>query len=222
MMIVPVSEWMRNEMSHSFLRDYNFKVIHNGIDTSIFHPYESGDIHYRLGLESDKKIILGLASVWLEEKGLYDFISLSKLLRPDEVIVLVGVDDKTSKKLPSSIIRIKRTENIEMLAQLYSAATVFVNPTWQDNYPTVNLEAISCGTPVVTYRTGGSVESVTSNTGYVVEQGDVEGLVKAIRDIETKGKSSYLRPCREYALAHFSKEDRYRDYLRLYEKLLSK
>jgi len=221
--IVTVSEWMRREMSKSFLKDYNFETIHNGINTTIFQPCEADDdIKMRLGIDPDKKIILGLASIWLEEKGLYDFIKMAEMLRPDEVIVLVGVDDKIAKILPSSIIHIKRTESLEMLAQLYSAATVFVNPTWQDNYPTVNLEAISCGTPVVTYRTGGSVESVTASIGFIVEQGDVAGLVEAVRKIAAKGKETYRHPCREYALANFNKEDRYLDYLRLYEKLLSK
>ncbi|WP_280120979.1 MULTISPECIES: glycosyltransferase [Muribaculaceae] len=220
MVIVPVSEWMREEMSKSFFRDSRFEVIHNGIDTSVFHPCEGLEMHRHLGVGADKKIILGLASIWSKEKGLDDFIKLSRLIGPDEVIVLVGVDDKTARQLPDSIRSIRRTENIEMLAQLYSEATAFVNPTWQDNYPTVNLEAISCGTPVVTYRTGGSIESVTDVTGRVVEQGDVAGLLAAVREIESLGADCFRHPCRDYALANFRKEDRYRDYLRLYENLL--
>ena len=94
-----------------------------------------------------------------------------------------------------------------------------MNPTWQDNYPTVNLEAIACGTPVVTYRTGGSVESVTEETGAVVEQGDVEGLSAAIHAIRERGKAAYAEVCRSYALAHFSKQDCFRKYIDLYESL---
>lgn len=220
MVIVPVSEWMRGEMSKSFFKDCRFEVIHNGIDTSVFHPSEGSEMRRRLSVGADKKIILGLASIWSKEKGLDDFIKLSRLIGPDEVIVLVGVDDKTAGQLPESIRSIRRTENIEMLAKLYSEATVFVNPTYQDNYPTVNLEAISCGTPVVTYRTGGSIESVTDATGRVVEQGDVAGLLGAVREIESLGADCFRQPCRDYALANFRKEDRYRDYLRLYENLL--
>lgn len=220
MVIVPVSEWMRGEMSKSFFKDCRFEVIHNGIDTSVFHPSEGSEMRRRLGVGADKKIILGLASIWSKEKGLDDFIKLSRLIEPDEVIVLVGVDDKTAGQLPESIRSIRRTENIEMLAKLYSEATVFVNPTYQDNYPTVNLEAISCGTPVVTYRTGGSIESVTDATGRVVEQGDVAGLLGAVREIESLGADCFRQPCRDYALANFRKEDRYQDYLRLYENLI--
>ena len=221
MVIVPVSEWMRDEMSRSFLKDYTFKVIHNGIDTSLFHPSEGRGVRRDLGIGEEQKIILGLASVWSSEKGLDDFIKLSEMLNADETVVLVGIDAKTAKRLPASIKWIRRTENIEKLAELYSVSTVFVNPTYQDNYPTVNLESISCGTPVVTYRTGGSVESITPDTGRIVRQGDVEGLLAAVREIESIGKDGFVNACRDYALANFRKEDRYNDYMQLYESLLN-
>lgn len=221
MVIVPVSEWMRGEMSHSFLREYPFRVIHNGIDTTVFRPYDDcTDLRARFGIAPDSKIILGLASIWSAEKGLDDFIDLAGRLAPDETLVMVGVDPHTARRLPQSVRWLRRTENIEMLARLYSAATAFVNPTYQDNYPTVNLEAIACGTPVVTYRTGGSVESVTPATGRIVEQGDVAGLLAAVREIASLGRDAFVGPCREFALANFRKEDRYDDYLRLYDELL--
>ena len=221
MMIVPVSEWMRSEMSHSFLKDYRFKVIHNGIDLNVFAPTESSQIKSKYGLPEGKHIILGLASIWSKEKGWDDFMQLATRVGDDEVIVLVGINDEQRRMLPSNIIGISRTDNISDLAALYSAADVFVNPTWQDNYPTVNLEAIACGTPVVTYRTGGSVESITEKTGVVVEQGDVEALLIAIRDIESRGKDYYRDNCRQYAVEHFNKVERYADYLQLYEEMLS-
>lgn len=221
MVIVPVSEWMRDEMSHSFFKDYTFKVIHNGIDTSIFRPCDGSAMRRSLGIGEDKRIILGLASIWSAEKGLDDFIRLSTMLGDDETLLLVGVDAKTAKRLPASVKWIRRTENIDMLAQLYSTSSVFVNPTYQDNYPTVNLESIACGTPVVTYRTGGSVESVTPATGRIVEQGNVNALLAAVREIEAIGHEHFVQPCRDYALANFKKEDRYNDYLQLYSSLLN-
>ena len=135
-------------------------------------------------------------------------------------IVLVGIKPEEGKRLPENVVGIARTENVHQLAELYAAADIFVNPTWQDNYPTVNLEAIACGTPVVTYRTGGSIEAVADGTGAIVEQGDVRGLLTAARDIRKRGKANYQALCREYALMHFNKEDRYMDYLNLYEELL--
>lgn len=220
--IVTVSEWMKGEMSHSFLKDCKFQVIHNGINLEVFDVQpDDKAIREKYGLE-DKKIILGLASIWSKEKGWDDFVKMSEMLNDDEVIVMVGVTEKQQEELPKGVVGIRRTENVRQLAELYSAATAFVNPTWQDNYPTVNLEAIACGTPVVTYRTGGSVEAVTEETGYVVEQGDVEGLLKAVREIKNKGKEQYTAKCRAYALANFRKEERYADYLKLYEDLTTR
>ena len=219
--IVPVSRWMKGEMLQSFLKDYDFRVIHNGIDTKVFNIYDATEVKRKYQLEG-KRIILGVASIWCEEKGWNDFMRLAEQLDEHERLVLVGVDEKHQALLPKHVTGISRTENIRQLAELYSAAEVFVNPTWQDNYPTVNLEAIACGTPVVTYRTGGSIEAVTEHTGLVVEQGDIDGLLKAIRTIEERGKALYQQPCRAYALANFKKEDRYAEYLKLYDELIGR
>lgn len=220
--IVPVSEWIRGEMSRSILKDCRYQVIHNGIDLNIFDVQpDDKAVREKYGL-GDKHIILGLASIWSKEKGWDDFMEMSKMLNGDEVIVMVGVTEEQQKRLPANIIGIRRTENVRQLAELYSAAVAFVNPTWQDNYPTVNLESIACGTPVVTYRTGGSIEAVTEKTGYVVEQGDVKGLLEAVREIERKGNLEYKADCRAHALANFRKEDRYADYLKLYEDLTTR
>ena len=220
MRIVPVSDWMRGEMSRSFLKDYPYQVIHNGIDTELFAPCDPVEIRTLYHIPAGKKIYLGVASIWSDEKGLAEFKHMATQLADDEVIVMVGVSEAIKKQLPDNIIAIARTENIKQLAALYSAASAFINPTWQDNYPTVNLESIACGTPVVTYRTGGSIESITPDTGRIVEQGDVEGLLRAARAIKELGKQHFSAPCRAYALAHFRKEDRYQEYLKLYETLL--
>ena len=218
--LITVSDWMRGEMSRSFLKDYPYQVIHNGIDTELFAPCDPVEIRTRYHIPADKKIYLGVASIWIDEKGLAEFKHMATQLAEDEVIVMVGVSEAIKKQLPDNIIAIARTENIKQLAALYSAATAFINPTWQDNYPTVNLESIACGAPVVTYRTGGSIESITPDTGRIVEQGDVEGLLRAARAIKELGKQHFSAPCRAYALAHFRKEDRYQEYLELYETLL--
>jgi len=223
--IVPVSEWIAGEMEQSFLSGCRFKVIHNGIDTSVFAPCSSETVRavrakYGLG---DRYVILGLASIWSKEKGFDELRAISRNTREDEVVVLVGKMTAEQKAmLPENVVVIDRTSNQKELAELYSAATVLVNPTWQDNYPTVNLEAVSCGTPVVTYRTGGSVESlVEDETGFVIEQGDLAGLIAGIRFVEQTGKERYSAACREFALANFRKEDRYRDYIELYNSLIT-
>ena len=222
MTIVTVSEWMKNEMSNSFLKNCQFQVILNGIDLNVFSVQDNEQgVRQRYGL-GDKRIILGLASIWSKEKGWDDFIEMAKMLNDNELIVLVGVSEEQQEQLPSNIVGIRRTENVQQLAELYSAADVFVNPTWQDNYPTVNLEAIACGTPVVTYRTGGSVEAITDSTGMIVEQGNVAGLLSAAREIMQRGTQFFKDSCRKFALEKFDKEERYNDYLKLNDKLLKR
>lgn len=220
--IVPVSEWIRSEMSKSFFKDYEFRVIHNGINLDVFSPKESSAARLKYDIK-EPIIYLGLASIWLQEKGLPDFLRMAGLLGADERIVLVGKMPKnTIKRLPANITYIPRTENVTELAALYSASSVFINPTWQDNYPTVNLEALACGTPVVTYNTGGSPESLTPQTGRVIEQGDVEGLLSAAREFASMDRDSLREACRSHALANFAKLDRYTDYLNLYEEMMAR
>lgn len=216
--IVPVSEWIREEMQHSFFRNNQFHVIHNGINTNIFNIYNPEQVKQKYGLNG-KHILLGVASIWSREKGFDDCIQMADFLHPDEMLVLVGVRPEQQKKLKKNMLGIPRTENIHQLAELYAAADAFINPTWQDNYPTVNLEAIACGTPVVTYCTGGSIEAITDQTGFIVPQGNVKEMLEAARLISQRGKAYYQQPCRTYALENFRKEDRYQDYLDLYDKL---
>lgn len=171
--IVTPSKWLADLVEKSFLKEYPIEVINNGIDLTVFKPTES-DFREKHGLQ-DKKIILGVASVWDRRKGLDDFFELAKLISDDYRIVLVGLNDKQLKRLPKNVIGVKRTNSVEELAGLYSTADVLFNPTYEDNYPTVNLEAQACGTPVVTYPTGGSVENVPKDNvvGTIVDFIDI-------------------------------------------------
>lgn len=216
--IAPVSKWIRQEMSQSLLKDKPFQVIHNGIDLTAFCPEAA---------ESEPALpgttILAVATLWHEEKGFPDLVRMAGMLREDEHLIMVGrMSEEQLQRLPANVQHIPRTENIGKQAALYARATAFVNPTWQDNYPTVNLEAIACGTPVVTYRTGGSVEAITPETGYVVEQGDVEGMLEKVRVIADVSREAYRTRCRAHALAHFGKADCYQRYIDLYEDLAAR
>jgi len=218
--IVPVSNWVGEILKQSYLKDYPIRVINNGIDVNVFSPQSRDGIRLKYGL-ADKFILLGVATAWGRRKGLHDFIELSKILKDDEIIVLVGLKEDQIKILPENIIGITRTESTQELAEFYSSANVFVNPTWEDNFPTTNLEAMACGTPVVTYRTGGSPEALTPKTGFVVEQGDLASIRKAIDTVKSKGKAFYSAACRERTTKMFNKNDRYAEYLQLYEQMLS-
>lgn len=217
--IVTPSEWLAGFVNQSFLSDYPVKVINNGVNTDVFYPRFDSGIREKYSIR-DKKLILGIAYIWSPRKGLNDFIALSSQLGSDYKIFLVGLSLKQIKQLPENIIGITRTESVNELAELYSTADVFVNPTWQDNFPTTNLESIACGTPVVTYKTGGSPEAIDKKTGIVVEKGDINGLQKAIEQIIHQGKNHYSLNCRERAIAFYRKEDRNEDYIRLYEQML--
>lgn len=221
MTIVTVSHWLEELVQQSFLSCHQVITINNGIDVQIFSPKNKGKkIREKLGI-SQPYMLLGVASVWEASKGIFDFVKLRELLPADQyAIVLVGVDDRTAKILPQGIVTVKRTNNVEELAEIYSVADVFLNPTWQDSFPTTNLEAMACGTPVVTYRTGGSPESLTEKTGKVVEQGDLVAFVSNIEEICKKGKNTYVEVCRQGVVENYNKKDRYIDYIKLYQQLL--
>lgn len=182
LILVTPSQWLANLLSYSYMKKYTVRVIYNGVDTSVFRPVKS-EIKEKYNCQG-KKIVLGVASVWDKRKGLNTFIELADKLNDSYQIVLVGLDKEQKKKLPSKIIAIERTNSIQELVSLYSAAYVFVNPTLEDNYPTTNIEAIACDTPVITYETGGSGESAKIY-GLSVPQKNVTQLINAIENIES-------------------------------------
>jgi glycosyltransferase involved in cell wall biosynthesis len=214
MTIVTPSNWLACLVKQSFLDAYSVKVINNGVDLEVFTPTESS-FKRENGLQN-KFIILGVANIWGKRKGFDYFIQLSSELKPDEVIVLVGLTEQQSKNLPNNIIGITRTESIKKLAQIYSSADVFVNPTLEDNFPTTNLEALACGTPLITFNTGGSVECIDEGCGYIVEKGDIQELINNFRKVKKMGKSHYSKGCINRAVELYNKNDRYKDYLELY------
>lgn len=172
MTIITPSKWLANLVKKSFLNEYEVKVINNGINTDIFKPRPS-NFKKKYSIE-DKKIILGVASDWTKEKGLYDFYELAKKIDEEVKIILVGLNKEQLKNIPNNIIGIERTENAEQLAEIYTTADIYFNPTYADNFPTTNLEALACETPVFTYNTGGSIECLNEKNGKVTNLEDFE------------------------------------------------
>ena len=209
LVLVSPSSWLANLVKESFLKNYKTVVINNGVSTTVFKPHATS-VHKKLNCEG-KRIVLGVASVWDKRKGLSDFIALSKLLDSSFLIVLVGLNKSQLRTLPSSIIGIEKTNSVEELADLYSAAYVFVNLTYEDNYPTTNLEAISCGTPVVTYNTGGSGESACE-FGYTVNKGDIFEVKNAIEKVNALNKKTIKFDCVQTA----------KQYIGLYKEMLKR
>lgn len=178
MTLITPSKWLADLTRQSFLKDYPVEVHYNTIDTSIFKPTPS-DFRERYGLQ-DKIIVLGVANSWENRKGLSDFYKLSQMLDDRYTIVLVGLNKIQMKELPKNVIGIERTNSPRELAEIYTAANVFVNPTYEDNYPTVNLEAQCCGTRVITYDTGGCKETIFMGDSLAIPVGSINVLLEIL------------------------------------------
>nr|WP_315023602.1 glycosyltransferase [uncultured Aminipila sp.] len=213
--IVTPSEWLSGLVYKSFLNQNKVKVINNGIDLTKFKMIES-DLRESLKLQN-KFVILGVASVWAKRKGLKDFVELANNLDESYGIVLIGVTQEQKKMLNEKIITIARTDSIEELAKYYSMADVFINPTTEDNFPTTNIEALACGTPVITYNTGGSPEIIDENCGIVVEKRDIKGLIDAVNKVKY-GCVSVDNVIKRSM--NFDKNKKFDEYIHLYEELL--
>lgn len=209
--IVPVSYWLESMVRESFLKGKDIQVIQNGVDLNIFKPYPK-----KRGTEFK---ILGVANVWNKDKGIYDIYKLREMLSLSGFqITLVGLTQNQIANLPEGIVGITATANQKDLAELYSGADVLINPTYADTFPTINLEALACGIPVVTYRTGGSPESLDSKTGIVVEQGNVTALANSFMYLRENPLSS--EDCRKRAEEYFDKNRCFEKYVNKYESLL--
>lgn len=210
--IVPASYWLESFVKKSFFQSVNTRVIHNGIDLEVFRPNERK--------RGSRFTILAVSSVWNKSKGLPDICQLRTMLpQSDYQLVVVGLTSEQIKSLPVGIEGRLRTQHVAELVSLYQSADVLINPTYADTFPTVNLEALACGVPVITYRTGGSPEAIDEQTGVVVEQGDVEGLALTICKMREQPLSAAA--CRERAECYFDKNKCFGSYLELYNRLLN-
>ena len=219
--LVPVSKWLEGELHQSFFKTKQIHLIQNGINTQRFAPDKQAEsVISKYNIPQNKKLILGVASNWYR-KGLDDFIALRDLLPNDYHIVMVGLSKRDKKKISSSITGIERTENIDELVALYSASDVFFNPTWEDNFPSTNLEAMACGTPVICYHTGGCPETITPETGLVIDRGDLLSAATAIKQVCILGKEHYESNCRKEITSKFAQNMMLTKYMILYQSLLN-
>lgn len=214
MHIVTPSNWLAGEVKKSFLQDYPISVINNGINLNQFNIQKKETTKE---LVSNSFSIIGVANIWDERKGFSDFIKLRQLLGEEFEIILIGLSQNQIDNLPSGIKGIQKTESVYQLAEYYSKADVFLNPTYEDNFPTTNIEAIACGTPVITYDTGGSPESVDFEGGFVVSRGDLDSVVKIIKHLKISNISSEI--CRSRAVKLYDSKQRFNEYIKLYENL---
>ena len=214
--IVTPSQWLADLVQESFLQQYPVEVIHNGIDLSVFKPTES-DFREKYALEQ-KILVLGVANVWSSSKGFDDFIQLSTILDKQYQIVLVGVTEQQKSVLPENIIGISKTNSVQELAEVYTAADVFVNPTHAEVFGLVNVESLACGTPVITFKSGGSPECIDSTCGVVVNKGDIGAVQREIERVFAKRPFSE-QACLERA-KQFDKNDKSAAYIKVYNQII--
>ncbi|MBQ6934968.1 MAG: glycosyltransferase [Clostridia bacterium] len=215
--IVTPSQWLEGLIEGSYLKN-NSKtyVINNGIDLNIFKPVES-NFRELNNISENVYLILGVAFEWTEKKGVDIFKKLSNDLNSNYKIVLIGTTEDDEKNLPENIIKIRRTSSKEELAEIYSSADLFANPTKEETFPTVNMEALACGTPVLTFSTGGSPEIIDEKSGSVVDCDDYESFKsEIIRICETKPFNS--SDCIERAKM-YDMNDKFIEYVKLYESI---
>ena len=211
--LVTPSYWLEGVIKESFLSKYPVKTIYNGIDLDVFKPTKS-DILKKLGTEG-KKVILGVANIWEKRKGFEAFLKLSEIISDEYVIVLVGLSEAQISMLPKNIIGIKRTENIEELVRLYSAAEVYVNTSVEETMGLTTVEALASGTPAIVYDKTAVPEIVSDKSGIIVKAGDIEGLYEAIQNLNIKSDDCINRA------KDFEKDMQYGKYYSLYKEILS-
>lgn len=186
--IVTPSNWLANIVKESYLKNYKVHIINNGIDDSIFFKKSNG-LKNKLKL-NNKFVILAVSNVWNQQKGYDDILKLAKIITDEFIIVMIGLNSKQLPKLPNNILGIERTNSSCELAEYYNMADVFINLTYDDNYPTVNLEARACGLPVITYDAGGSPESA-GNDAIVVPVGNHIRVYEEIMNLYNKQINSH-------------------------------
>lgn len=214
LMLVTPSQWLASKVYLSYLQKAPIKVINNGIDLSIFFPMSRDFFEDKYGIKG-KTILLGVAFDWGVRKGLDIFLELSHKLDADNFqIVLVGTNDVVDKQLPTNIISIHRTLDQYELAKIYSAADIYINPTREENFPTVNMEAIACGTPVITFDTGGCKETIGEGTGIIVRNNTIDDIISSITKI-LDNIEQYRNKCHEFR-GKLDQNHKYHEYLDLY------
>lgn len=215
MSIVTPSVWLANCVKQSFLSKYDVTSIPNGIDVTIFHPVKS-DIRQRLSIPNNKKIILTVANVWNEKKGFSDVIRLSRILPVNEYqVVMVGVTKPQLSLLPHSIIGIERTENINELVELYSAADIFFNPSKEETMGMVTIEALACGTPAIVYDRTAVPEAVDMNTGIIINSDNLFEIQRIIERFKFDAKA-----CQQRVEESFSEDNMSARYIATYQRMI--
>ena len=175
--LITPSNWLAGRVKESFLGEYPVEVVYNTVNKAVFKPTPS-DFRRKYDLEG-KILLLGVANVWERRKGLADFVELSGMLDDRFRIVLVGITDEQARQLPDRILCLPRTDSVRQLAEIYTAADLYLNPSVEETFGMTVLEAACCGTDSVVYRDTACEEVAALFGGIAVPRG-AENLYQAI------------------------------------------
>lgn len=213
--VVGVSQWIADEAEKTFMKGRNVCAIYNGIDTRYYVDTPS-DFRKKYGLE-DKFLILAPASKWLKPINRETFETVTNNLPEDSVIVMLGCNDKDKVDLPKNVLALSFIKDRDELKKVYSACDVFANCTREESLSLINVEAQSCGTPVVTYRNTGAQETVNNQCGFSVESGKAEEFLSAILKVKEKGRNAFSEDCHNWVIERFDRDKNYDKYINLYK-----
>lgn len=213
--VVGVSEWITNEAVKNVFKGRKAVTIHNGIDTEFFKPTPS-DFRKKYGLD-DKFVILGPASKWLSAVNEETYKTFVESLKEDEVLVLLGCTEDQLKSLPGKVIGLPFIKDKDELCKIYSAADVFINPTREESLSLINVEAQSCGTPVITFDNTGVKETVDGTSGFAVGNGCPNKIVEIMSGVR-KNNIVISDDCRIWVKSDFEESINYKKYIQLYKE----
>lgn len=216
--LVTVSKWLECMVRESFLGKHKVSTIYNGVDLSVFKPTYNSDFKRKYHLE-DKFLMVGVASSWTRRKGIADYCRLANEIGDNMRIIMIGMDKKQQREMPSSIIHIRKTYNAQELAMIYSSCDVVLNLSYEETFGMTTVEGLACGTPGIVYNTTASPELVDDKTGIVVPAGNIQELIKAINTIKSKGKIFYSEACKERATRLFNSKTQFEKYIEFYNNL---
>lgn len=219
--LVAVSEWLRDQVSMSYLKSKPISIIYNGIDLDKFYPSENASLFKQRYALDGYFVALGVASAWTPKKGVSDYYELSKILPEGYKIIMIGLTTKQIAELPSNIIGVEKLTDVNEMRDAYSMADVVLNLSYEESFGLTTIEGFACGTPSIVYNRTASPELVSDETGYVVKAGDVRSVCQKMMEIKDKGKPSYSKACINRAKECFDKDKNYMKYLELYDNLLT-
>lgn len=216
--IVTPSRWLDAMVGQSFLKDIPRAVIPNGVDLESFSVSQDKNVRHKFGVQDGQAMLLAVAAPFDARKGFADALRVAETLGGNARVVLVGLEDRQMRNLPGNVTGVMRTGSPLELVSLYGAADCLINPTYEDTYPTVNMEAMACGTPVAAYAVGGCVEQLETDCGRLVSCGDADALAQAAMELAAR-KGQLRQACRVYAEEHFDRKRAVESYVALYRKL---